>query len=88
VWGRQVQTAAQAITDTLKQGGDPKDIKANVLWAVGRANNGRRFRDSFLFTQHVFFLISEELGIFSGSHIDVRYRDRQVLWHKLHEVWS
>jgi hypothetical protein len=88
VWGRQVRTAAQKITDTLKQGGDPKDIEVNVLWAVGRANNGRRFRDSSLFTQHVVFLISEELGIFSGSRIDVRYRDRQVLWHQLHEDWS
>jgi hypothetical protein len=64
---------------------ETKDIEINALWAGGCRRASSNLPIS---TQHVFRSSSHELSIVGGSHIDFCSRDRQVLWHQLHEVWS
>ena len=42
----RVKKGVKKINETLAQGGDPKDIEINALWAAG-SGTGRMFRDSF-----------------------------------------
>jgi hypothetical protein len=43
----RVTKGVKKINETLAQGGDPKNIETNALWAAG-SGNGRMFRDSLI----------------------------------------
>jgi hypothetical protein len=81
LWSRKVPVRS---TRYLRKA-ETKDIEINALWAGGCRG---AFSDLPISTQHVFLSSSRELSIVGGSQIDFRSRDRQVLWHQLHEVWS
>jgi hypothetical protein len=43
VWFSRVQPAVQKLKDTVGQGGDPKAIEINALWAAAQGSTGRIF---------------------------------------------
>jgi hypothetical protein len=71
MWHRQVRPAVKAINDTLKTGGDPKDI--GPFWLEGRSGTWMMFDLSI--TQ--FFLPAEESGFI---FLLIGYRASLVLW--------
>jgi hypothetical protein len=64
VWKRQVRPAAKSITDTLNQGGDPKDLAlVESLWTSTKGSTGRSFEISYFFAQRVFLPSANEWSI-------------------------
>ncbi len=84
VWFNRVQPAVQKLKDAVGQGGDPKDIEINILWAATQGST-RMFRFP-IFPQYVLLLSSPELmSTVGGSRIDIGCRDCEVLRHQLYQ---